>query len=166
MAKYKLPTTILLAVAVTVPGLAQAPARPGLQPISKAVFTQRLDQEFAVADVNKDGFADRSELVAQQAKSFADRKAAMLREREAAFRQLDTDNSGSLTLQEFNARASASQSPQADVTPTLNRFDTNKDGKISRAENRALAIGQFDRSDTNKDGTLSIDEQQRARGKR
>ena len=53
---------------------------------------------------------------------------------------------------------------KADATPVLNRFDTNKDGKVSLAENRAPAIAQFDRADTNKDGTLSVEEQ-RARNR-
>ena len=37
-------------------------------------FTQRIDQEFAVADANEDGFANRSELEAAQQQSFAGRK--------------------------------------------------------------------------------------------
>jgi len=67
-------------------------------------------------------------------------------------------------LAEFNAQVSAAPIKKADATPALNRFDTNKDGKVSLAENRAPAIVQFDRADTNKDGTLSVEEQ-RARTK-
>ena len=62
MAKHLLPTAILLTVAA--PGLAQAPA-----PMSKATFIQRIDRDFSAADANKDGFVDRSELEAQQAKT-------------------------------------------------------------------------------------------------
>ena len=95
----------------------------------------------------------------------AARKASNLRQREAAFRQLDSNKDGSLTLQEFNSVAAAQQLPKADVTQTLSRFDTNKDGRVSRAENQAPAVARFDRSDSNKDGTLSVEEQQRARPK-
>jgi len=153
-----LPMTILLVASA--PGLAQAPA-----PVSKATFIQRIDRDFSAADANKDGFVDRSELEAQQAKTMAARKASNLRQREAAFRQLDSNKDGSLTLQEFNSVAAAQQLPKADVTQTLSRFDTNKDGRVSRAENQAPAVARFDRSDSNKDGTLSVEEQQRARPK-
>jgi hypothetical protein len=49
--------------------------------------------------------------------------------------------------------------PKPNATPMLTKLDTNKDGKISAAENRTPAVAQFDRADTNKDGTLSVDEQ-------
>ena len=87
-------------------------------------------------------------------------KARMLREREAAFRRLDANKDGSLSLQEFNALAASQAVPKANAAPVLARFDTNKDGKVSLAENRAPAMAQFDRADTNKDGTLSVQERQ------
>lgn len=153
-------TTAILTIA-TAPAMAQTNAP---QPISKTAFMQRIDQNFVAADANKDGFADRAELEAVEAKSMAARKTALLRNREAAFRQLDTNKDGNLTLAEFNAAVNATQLPKADATPVLNRFDTNKDGKVSLSENRAPAMAQFDRADTNKDGTLSVEEQ-RARAK-
>jgi len=144
--------------------LAQAAAAPktapaGPQPIAKTAFMQRVDRDFVAADANKDGFADRAELEAAEARALAARKAALLRQREGAFRQLDANKDGNLTLTEFNAAVVAAPIRKADATPMLNRFDTNKDGKVSLAENRAPAIAQFDRADTNKDGTLSIEEQ-------
>jgi len=150
---------------VAAPALAQAPAAAAPQPISKTAFMQRIDRDFVAADANKDGFADRAELESAEAKLLAGRKAAVLRNREAAFRQLDTNKDGNLTVAEFNAQVVASPVPKADAAPVLNRFDTNKDGKVSLAENRAPAIAQFDRADTNKDGTLSVEEQQKARAK-
>ena len=82
----------------------------------------------------------------------------MIRQREAAFKVLDKDNNGSLTLTEFNA-AVAGAAVQTDTASVINRFDTNKDGKVSLAENRTPALAQFDRADTNKDGSLSVAEQ-------
>ena len=154
-----------IASAIAAPVMAQAqPAAQQAQPISKAVFLQQVDAAFNAVDLNKDGFTDRSELEAAQAKSFAARKAQVIQGREAAFRELDKDKNGSLTLAEFNAVVTATAVPKADATPFLTRLDANKDGKISLAENRSPATTQFDRADTNKDGSLSPAERQRAGG--
>jgi len=155
----------LLASAAAVPALAQnQAAAQQAQPITKATFLQQVDAAFTAVDVNKDGFSDRSELEAAQAKSFAARKAQVLQGREAAFKELDKDKNGSLTMAEFNAVVSATPVPKADAAPFLQRLDANKDGKISLAENRSPAVAQFDRADTNKDGSLSPAERQRAGG--
>ncbi len=156
--------TIAAAPALAQNSSAARPAQPGPQPIAKTVFMQRIDRDFVAADANKDGFADRAELESAEAKGLAARKAALIRQREAGFRQLDTNKDGNLTIAEFNATVNATPVRKADATPVLNRFDTNKDGKVSLAENRAPAIAQFDRADTNKDGTLSVEEQ-RARNR-
>ena len=154
-----------IASAVAAPAMAQTqPAAQQAQPVSKAVFLQQVDAAFNAVDVNKDGFTDRSELEAAQAKSFAARKTQVIQGREAAFRELDKDKNGSLTLAEFNAVVAAQPIPKADATPFLQRLDANKDGKISVAENRNPATAQFDRADTNKDGSLSPAERQRAGG--
>ena len=161
---YRLILTATLSM-IAGPVLAQAagPAPAGPQPIAKTAFMQRIDRDFVAADANKDGFADRAELEAAEAKALAARKAALLRRGEATFRRLDANKDGNLTLTEFNSAMAAAPIRKADAGPVLTRFDTNKDGKVSLAENRAPAIVQFDRADTNKDGTLSVEEQ-RARG--
>ena len=89
----------------------------------------------------------------------------MLRQREGAFRKMDANKDGSLTLQEYNAALVATPIRKANATPVLSRLDSNKDGKISLAENRTPSMAQFDRADSNKDGTLTAAEQ-RARAKR
>ena len=86
----------------------------------------------------------------------------MIQGREAAFRELDKDKNGSLTIAEFNSVVASTAVPKADAAPFLQRLDANKDGKISLAENRSPATAQFDRADTNKDGSLSPAERQRA----
>ena len=153
----------LIFASVASPALPQANSanQPrGPQPISRTVYMSRADSVFGAVDINKDGFPDRAEIEAAEAKALTVRKAQLLKQREASFRQMDKDKNGSLSLSEFNA-AMAAQSPKADATPRLNRLDTNKDGKVSRAESRAPAEAQFARLDSNKDGILSVDEQRR-----
>ena len=141
-----------------------APAQ-GAQSVTRSNYMQRIDSVFVNIDSNKDGFLDKGEIEATEAKALAARKAAGLRQREAAFRRLDTNKDGSLTLQEFNAQAAAAPLPKSSAGPLLSRLDTNKDGKVSLAENRVPAMTQFDRADSNKDGTLTPEEQ-RARPKK
>ena len=150
----------LLASAPIVPAMAQTaqPARTP-QPIPRAGFLQQADSAFVSVDANKDGFTDRAEIEAAETRAFAASKARGLREREAAFRRLDAEKNGALTLTEFNSIAAAQQLPKADATKFLNALDTNKDGKVSLAENRAPNAARFDRADTKKDGILSVAEQ-------
>jgi hypothetical protein len=154
--------TLILASAAS-PALPQAGAASqpkGPQPVSRTVYMSRVDSIFGSVDTNKDGFTDRAEIEAAEGKALAARKAQLLKQREASFRQLDKDKNGSLSLQEFNS-AIVAQTPKADATGRLKRLDTNKDGKISIAESRAPAEAQFARLDANKDGILSVEEQRR-----
>ncbi len=157
----RIATFALLATAALAPAAAQTAPPAGQTPLARAAFMQRVDAIFVGADTNKDGFANRPELEAAQTKELQGRKAAVIRQREAAFKQLDKDNNGSLTVAEFNAVVVAAPL-RTDAPGALSRLDTNKDGKVSLAENRAPAMAQFDRADTNKDGTLSIAEQNAA----
>jgi Ca2+-binding EF-hand superfamily protein len=156
--------SLLLASAAS-PALPQAAtASKGPQPISRTVYMSRVDSTFGAVDANKDGFSDKSEIEAFEAKALAARKAQMLKQRETAFRQMDKDKNGTLSLAEFNA-AMAAQTPKPNAAPQIARLDTNKDGRVSMAESRGPAGAQFDRLDTNKDGILSVDEQAKARRK-
>ena len=153
-------TIVLAASAAAAPGFAQTQqAAPQAQPLAKTAILQQLDTAFTAVDANKDGFTDRAEIEAAETRSLTARKAQVLKGREQAFKQLDKDNNGSLTLAEFNAVIAAQPLPKANASPFLQRFDTNKDGKVSKAEHRAPANAQFDRADANKDGILSVAEQ-------
>ena len=156
----------LMASATIVPATAQnAPAANAPQPIPRTAFMQRIDSVFVAADANKDGFADRAELESVQVRELNARKAFVIKQREAAFKSLDKDNNGALSIAEFNAVVAA-QPIKTDTASVLGRFDTNKDGKVSLAENRAPALAQFDRADTNKDGSLSVAEQKATTSRR
>ena len=165
MTNHLLLTLILASMAS--PGLPQSGAaqQKGPQPISRAVYMSRIDSSFSAIDTNKDGFTDRAEIDAAETKLLATRKSQQLKQREAAFRQLDKDKNGSLSLQEYNS-ALAAQTAKPDVTGYVNRLDTNKDGKVSMAESRAPAAARFDRMDANKDGVLSVEEQRRPAAKK
>ena len=157
---------LFLASAPIAPLAAQAaPAAQAPQPIPRAAFMQRIDSVFVSADANKDGFADRAELEAVQVREFNNQKTFVLKQREALFKRLDKDNNGALTLAEFNAPVTGAP-VKTDAAAVLGRFDTNKDGKVSLAENRAPAMSQFDRADGNKDGVLSVAEQKAAGARR
>jgi hypothetical protein len=137
---------------------ASAPAQ-GAQALSRTAYMQKVDGAFVAVDSNKDGFMDRMEIESAETKVMAARKTAVLRQREALFRNLDANKDGNLTIQEFNAKVVAAALPKPNATPVLGRLDTNKDGKVSLAENRAPSMAQFDRADTNKDGLLTPAEQ-------
>ena len=157
---------LILASAPIAPLAAQAPAAAATPvPIPRAAFMQKIDSVFVSADANKDGFADRAELEGVQTREFNAQRNFVMKQREALFKRLDKDNNGALTLAEFNAPV-AGAPVKTDSASVLARFDTNKDGKVSLAENRAPAMSQFDRADTNKDGVLSVAEQKAAGARR
>jgi hypothetical protein len=156
-------TAILAASAA--PAFAQA-AAPAQQALSRTAFMQRIDGAFTSVDANKDGFWDKAEIEAAESKGFAAEKANVVRRREAYFKSLDANKDGNLSLQEFNAKASAATLPKPNGAPVLAKLDTNKDGKISLAVNRAPAMAKFDRADTNKDGTITPAEEKALAAKR
>jgi Ca2+-binding EF-hand superfamily protein len=151
-------TAFLSTAAVAAPAQNTTGPAQGTQPLSRANYLQRVDSSFVTVDTNKDGFMDRSEIEAAEAKVMSARKATALRQREEAFRRMDANKDGSLTLQEYNAALVATPLPKSNASPVLARLDTNKDGKVSLTENRAPAMAGFDRADTNKDGVLSPEE--------
>ena len=157
-------------VTLTVPALSQTspprPAQAAVEPLSRSTYMQQLDDAFALADLNHDGFADRSELEVSESKASAARRARALRGREAAFRRLDTNKDGLLTIEEFHSVATAAPLPKPDPTRLLKLLDTNRDGRISLVENRALNLAEFDKTDINRDGILSPEEQRRAPARR
>lgn len=147
--------TIVLASSASLAIAQTPPARPTPQPLTRDAYLKMTDRRFAAVDTNKDGFTDRTEIEIAETKALGVRKAQIINQREAAFKKLDANKDGSLSLTEFNAAIVAQPLPKANATPMLTRLDTNKDGKISAAEHRAPAMARFDRLDANKDGTIT-----------
>lgn len=121
-----------------------APAAPPKKPVAKAEMLARADARFDRMDTNKDGQLDANE-----------RKAGA----EAA----------------RTAMAERKGGEMADFVPgrrggmggekMLARIDTNGDGLISKAENRAAVEARFARMDANGDGTIGADERGKGMGK-
>ena len=128
-------TAFLSTAAVAAP--AQNTTGPATQPLSRALYLQRVDSSFVTVDTNKDGFMERSEIEAAETKVMSARKATALRQREEAFRRMDANKDGSLTLQEYNAALVATPLPKSNASPVLARLDTNKDGALSPEERKA-----------------------------
>ena len=143
-----------LALLVGGAALAQAPAQQPAagQPTLRTDLANTIKQSFDEGDVNNDGFLSRAEVTTMSVKATEKVVARM----EQEFSALDTDKNGQVSLAEFKAGATAKVSQPAEVT--LQRFDANKDGKISPTEYSAPVLTAFDRTDTNKDGQVTADE--------
>lgn len=112
-------------------------------------------------------------------------KAEMLARADARFDRMDTNKDGQLDANERKAGAEAARAAMAerkggemaDFMPgggrrggmmgerMLARIDTNGDGMISKAENRAAVEARFARMDANGDGTLEASERGKRMGK-
>jgi len=162
---YRIPLVAALA-AIAAPAAAQAPAgQAAPQTMSKAELSTAISQRFAAIDANKDGFVTREEIASIQTKALNQAQAARQEKMESEFKKLDTNNNGSLSLDEFKAAAPpvrASETPDA----MLAGLDSNKDGKVSAEEYRAKPLANFDKVDSNKDGTITQAEVAAAAGKR
>jgi Ca2+-binding EF-hand superfamily protein len=87
--------------------------------------------------------------------------------------QLDKNNDGRVTTQEYTAVAGPADGPQAQGLPPFdlrrkvvmvkfNEIDANKDGVLDRVELTAYAVNQFQQMDLNKDHFLSEEEFKKA----
>ena len=136
---------------------AQKAATQAPQQVTKAQYTEDVDQRFAAVDTNKDGSISKDEITAAQTKSLQQAQAMESQRIEAEFKKLDTNNDNQLSLSEFKA---AAPGVRAAETPdqVIAALDTNKDGKISAAEYRAPKVANFDKADANHDGILTAQE--------
>ena len=143
---------------------AQAPAAPApAQTVARADFEKNLDASFDKADSNNDGFISRAEVQSMEARTIQQAQEKVDAQVTEQFSKLDTDKNGSLSLAEF--KAAAKVKPNQSPEDLLGRFDSNKDGKVSKGEYKALPLGAFDRADLNKDGKVTLEEQAKAQSR-
>lgn len=108
------------------------------------------DKYFEKADANKDGALSKEELQAAR----ADRMQGA-----------DADKDGFITSDEMAAHHAARMEAKKDehFTRFSEKFDTNKDGKVSTAEIEAHESPFFDKADANSDGKLTKEELEAAK---
>lgn len=122
------------------------PAAPK-QPVSKAQMLARADARFDRLDTNKDG-----QLSADERKAGAEAARAAMAEKKGG------------ELQDFmpgGRRGGGAGMGER----MMARFDTNGDGLISKAENRAMVEARFARMDADKDGMAEAGEARKGMGK-
>lgn len=121
-----------------------------------AVVRMTAEEEFALADADKNGSVTEAEIAAVAPPA---RKA----EAAKALARLDANKDGSISRAEF---LGALRPPRpGSVEDFLRRFDANKDGKVTKSEYVAPALSRFDGLDANKDGVVSPAEAQKAAGR-
>lgn len=153
-------TAALLLGAMSAAAMAQAPAKADEdKPITRTQISDKLDADYADLDANKDGKVDAAEINARLKKGAEADLEIIRKERDATFAKFDSDGNGQISKAEYEAHAKLPTIKEPDAKPFLDRFDSNKDGTISKDEFRSPTITNFERLDKNKDGTLSVAEQ-------
>lgn len=136
----------MLVAGVAIAMQSESPATPK-KPITKAEMLARADARFDRMDTNKDGQLDAAER-----KAGADAARAAMAERKGG------------EMADFMPGAGRRGGMVGEGM--LQRIDTNGDGMISKAENRAAAEARFARMDANGDGAIGADERGKGRWKR
>jgi hypothetical protein len=150
-------SAFLLGLIVTAASPAPAQSASGAAPsqLPRATFVAEMDGEFRKMDANGDKVVSKAELEASQRHAAAAAAAQRVR---LLFKQLDEDSDGKLTAREFESLAATESQSVPNVLPMLERFDGNRDGRISLVEYRAATQANFDRMDADRDGVVSAAE--------
>lgn len=148
------------ALLVSSPGLAlETPVVPAEESLTRAIFVQQMDAEFARLDRDGNGMVLAEEIAANQRQAA---EAEALRQNRTVFAGLDVDRDGMLSPQEFAALANPEALP-IDPSPLMDQFDTDRDGVITLVEYRIATQSNFDRIDSDRDGVVT-DLEMRAAG--
>lgn len=132
----------LLAAGVAIAMQNETPTAPK-RPVTKAQMLERADARFDRMDTNKDG-----QLTAEERKAGAEAARAMKAERKSG--EMADFAPGAGRRGGMGARMMA-------------RIDTNGDGTISKAENRAAIEARFTRMDANGNGVIEPEERRSGR---
>lgn len=107
-----------------------------------AMFGPMIEQQFTLADKDRDGKVTQAEIDALRAEHF-----------QAA----DTNGDGSIDQTEMQAWGTKMRSEH--MKKFFATLDKDGDGKLSKSEVPARLAGRFDSVDTNKDGFITVEEQ-------
>jgi hypothetical protein len=155
----------------------------GARELSRAELEARVDAAFVRLDSDRDGYITRAEAEAGAGAFRANRQQRFRGRGEGAFARIDTNRDGVISRDEFEARAAMRRGGQrgqgmgrrGPAGPRgvglfarlagrhFDLADTNRDGRVSRAEASAAARITFDRVDSNRDGTVTFEERRAAR---
>lgn len=105
-------------------------------------------ERLKAADTNADGLISQSE-------------AAALPRIANRFDQIDANRDGQVSFEELRAFHASHRGGHG--KKMMKMADTDKDGKVSRAEALAAAAARFDRADADKDGFITAEEMKSAR---
>lgn len=158
---WKLPFAGLLLIAASASGQTTAPASEPARTsapsgdVPRAAYIATMDAEFRRRDANGDGFLITAEL--QQFETAEALAAARIANRDI-FTRLDSDGNGALSPEEFAVLVGPVPTP--DISPQMNRLDSNRDQKVGLVEYRAATLAAFDRLDTDLDGVVTTAEMQ------
>lgn len=117
-----------------------------------------VEEVFKKRDKNEDGKLEKSELIGWVSNDFS---------------KLDTDNNGTLSLEEFSNAAKfqnrkRKRGKRLGPDEIITRLDADSDGRISKSEAKGRLAEHFDRIDTDNDGFVSkkeLENAPRGRGK-
>lgn len=167
--------------------------RNGDGKVTKAEALALEEAHFSELDANKDGYLTHDEMRAAFSKHRGDKKASgegrfakkdkngdgkltqdeVPRMPKEFFEKVDANKDGALTKAEFEqffqAKMAAKKAGQENTAERRapkgpHRGDTDGDGKISRAESKAVAESFFNRLDQDGNGVITKEEAKAARG--
>jgi Ca2+-binding EF-hand superfamily protein len=149
MKRFSFSATLLAAVILTLPALAQTPPAATTPPAPGAPVP--LPKWFVEIDVGKKGEVTRADF---------------LKYRMKPFEELDVDKDGKLTVEEFIKIAEPPFSQDVPNGPTLEErrnharsefqnLDTNRNGFVDRAEAETVFHSEFNQYDTDRDNKVT-----------
>lgn len=143
---------MITGAALSTQAQAQAP-----RAVTRAEVIANSDKQFAAMDANHDGILTRAEM-----DNFARNQVigAAMERNKAMFDALDTNHDGKLSREEFAKLIG--QLPTPNTGPLFAHLDPKHTGKVTRDAFRAAAMANFNKVDTNHDGVVTPAEQRAA----
>jgi hypothetical protein len=179
------------AALVAVPGIAQIGRGADSGGVTRSEIPSQVRQGFLAIDRDRDGFVTQAEANRFRTSIRGERRDRRQERRETRFERLDQNRDGTITRQEFFARADRGERAEqrqdrherraerrerrterrADRglrfgPRTFERMDLNRDGRVSLAEATEQRLRRFDRLDADRDGRVTREERRSFRADR